>query len=323
MPLPTVIVLGAQGRLGRAAVNAFASSGWRVLAQARRGEGPGLLKLPLSDTDALAEAAVGARAVVYAINPALTRWETEMLPLARQGMDLAERLGAVFMLPGNVYAYGATMPALLTESTPERPSTRQGELRLQLEQELAERAAVGRLRGLVLRAGDFFGPGRGTWLDLLIAKGLQQGRLVYPGPLDGVPHAWAYLPDLALAFVAAAERRGGLPFERLHFEGHTLTGRELLDGLTAAALELGWVDRVRQQRMAWWPWRLAAPVVPLLRELLALRYLWELPHRLDGSRLRQRLGDPLPHTPLHSALLSTLGGWRAAPAATAPALEAA
>lgn len=323
MPLPTVLVLGAQGRLGRAAAQAFAASGWRVIAQARRADAPGLLRLPLGDTAALAAAAQGARAVVYAVNPALPRWQAEMLPLARQGMDLAERLGAVFMLPGNVYVYGERMPTLLSEDSPMVPSTRLGELRLQLEQELAVRAEAGRLRSLVLRAGDFFGPGLGSWLDLLIAKRLHQGRLVYPGPLDGVPHAWAYLPDLAQAFVAAADRRGGAAFERLHFAGHTLTGRELLDGLAAAAFELGWVDSLRQRPMDWWRWHLAAPFVPLLREVLTLRYLWERPHRLDGERLRQRLGDRLPHTPLHLALLATLDAWRPARAASTPALGAA
>jgi nucleoside-diphosphate-sugar epimerase len=326
MPLPTVLVLGAQGRLGRAATNAFAASGWRVLAQARRPEGlgPTALTLPLSDTAALARAAQGARAVVYAVNPLYTRWDAEMLPLARLGMDVAERLGATFLLPGNVYAYGAGMPPVLTETTPEAPSTRKGALRQQFEHELAERAAAGRLRSVVLRAGDFFGPGQGTWLDLLIAKKLPQGRLVYPGPMDGVPHAWAYLPDLAQAFVAVAERRGAEAHERLHFEGHTLTGRELLEGLARAAMRLGWIERVHAQPMAWWPWQLAAPFVPLVRELLTMRYLWDVPHRLDGTRLRQRLGEALPHTPLDDALMATLRTWRPeAASAQAIATEAA
>ena len=48
----------------------------------------------------------------------------------------------------------------------------------------------------VIRAGDFFGGGPGSWFDLAIAKRAAAGALVYPGPLDR-PHAWAYLPDLA------------------------------------------------------------------------------------------------------------------------------
>ena len=36
MTRPTVLVLGAAGRFGAAAVQAFAQAGWRVLAQQRR-----------------------------------------------------------------------------------------------------------------------------------------------------------------------------------------------------------------------------------------------------------------------------------------------
>jgi len=131
------------------------------------------------------------------------------------------------------------MPALLDEHTPDAPTTQKGRLRQQLEDELAARATqasagTGRLRSVVLRAGDFHGQGSGSWFDQLIVKKLAQGRLVYPGPAD-VPHAWAYLPDLARAFTAVAERAlqgplGPTCHTRLPFAGHTLTGAQLLDG---------------------------------------------------------------------------------------------
>ena len=243
-----------------------------------------------------------------------------MLPLARAGMAVAEALGATFMLPGNVYAYGEGMPALLREDTPEVPTTEKGRLRRQLEAELAERAAAGTLKSVVIRAGDFFGAAEGTWIDQLIAKKLVQGhRLSYPGPLDA-PHAWAYLPDLARAFVAAAER-GDLPAHtRLHFEGHTLTGQQLLDGIEAAARELGLVgrsERVVHRRMSWLPIRVAGLVVPMLRELARMRYLYQVPHALDGSALKAAVG-PLPQTPLRDALRVTVAalGHTAVAAAT-------
>ena len=151
-PARTVLVLGAGGRLGATAVRAFAEAGWRVLAQQRRAPqqlpaGAVHLATPLHDTATLAQQAAGAQAVVYAINPPYTEWATQMLPLARQGMDLAERLNALFMLPGNVYAFGENMPALLDEHTPERPSTEKGQLRAGLEAELRQRAGNGRLHG--------------------------------------------------------------------------------------------------------------------------------------------------------------------------------
>ena len=34
------------------------------------------------------------------------------------------------------------------------------------------------------------------------------------------------------------------------------------------------------RRLPWWALRLVAPVVPLLRELVEMRYLWQQPLRL-------------------------------------------
>ena len=307
---PQVLVLGAGGRFGAAAVSAFAQAGWQVLAQARRPlsplpEGVRTLVLPLADTDALVQAAHGVRAVVYAVNPIYTRWDQDLLPLARQGMTLAERLGARFMLPGNVYNFGDEMPALLREDCPERPSTRKGEQRRDLEAELQQRSAQG-LRSVVIRAGDFYGAGAGSWLDLAIAKNLPKGRLVYPGPLHR-PHAWAYLPDLARAFVIAASRDDLPDVVRWHFAGHTLTGEQFLQALEQAAARLGWQMPGGWQHagMPWGLIRLAGLVWPMGRELARMAYLWQRPHALDGRAMALALGA-LPSTPPIQALEQAL-----------------
>jgi nucleoside-diphosphate-sugar epimerase len=323
MTRPTVLILGANGRLGAAAATAFADAGWCVLAQLRRAPAapdPRIesIALPLSDTAGLAAAAAGARTVVHAINPPYIRWAAEALPLARLGMDLAQQLGADFLLPGNVYNFGATMPARLQVDTPERPDTRKGRIRVALEGEMCLRASTG-LRSGVLRAGDFFGGGPGSWFDLVIATSAGAGKLAYPGPLD-VPHAWAYLPDLAQAFVAAATR--GLPagFTNLHFEGYTLTGRALLAALEAAAPAAGLATPRGGWKHGGVPWallRAGGLVVPMWRELAEMRYLWERPHALDGDALRAFAGV-LPTTPLAQALVASLRALRAlrpAPAA--------
>lgn len=308
---PTVLILGANGRLGAAAAAAFANAGWGVLAQVRRAPAvtdPRIqsLALPLSDTAGLAAAAAGASTVVHAINPPYTRWAAEALPLARLGMDLAKRLGADFLLPGNVYGFGSAMPPRLQADTPERPDTRKGRIRVTLEGEMRARAAQG-LRSGVLRAGDFFGGGPGSWFDLVIAKSARAGKLAYPGLLD-VPHAWAYLPDLAEAFVTVATR--GLPagFTHLPFEGYTLTGRTLLAALEDAAPAAGIPTPPGGWKHGGVPWpllRIGGLVVPMWRELAEMRYLWERPHALDGSALRAFAG-PVPTTPLAEALVASL-----------------
>lgn len=311
MSKPTVLILGAAGRFGTAAVQAFASAGWTVLAQQRRQPATPLpggarwIDADLADTDALAQRARDARVVVYAVNPVYTRWDEDLLPLFRHGLAVAERLGARFMLPGNVYNYGDTMPPLLTEATTPVPSTRKGVLRVAMEDELMRRAERG-LDSVVIRAGDFFGSGSGSWLDLAMAKDMARGKLVYPGPLDRV-HAWAYLPDLARAFVAVAQDGGHRGCLRLHFEGHAATGRQFIDALDSAAAELG-LRPAAGFRLGGMPWpllRVLGLVNPLLRELVRMSYLWRVPHALDGQTLQQRVG-PLPATPLVAALKQSL-----------------
>jgi nucleoside-diphosphate-sugar epimerase len=321
---PTVLILGANGRFGAAAAQAYAHAGWRVLAQLRRAPaqplpaGASPVVVPLADTAALAVQGAGAQAVVYAVNPVYTRWDSELLPHFRLGMDLAERLGARLLLPGNVYNFGAQMPALLHPGTPQNPSTTKGRQRVAMEAELSARAAAGRLRASIVRAGDFYGAGSGNWFDLAIVKDLLRGKLVYPGPLD-VTHAWAYLPDLARAFVAVAARpdRDAPAFEDLHFAGHACTGAELLAGIEAAAEAQGLHPPGGWQRggMPWALIRAVGTVYPMWRELARMRYLWQVPHALDGSALAQATG-PLPTSPLALALQAAVAdaiGYRPAP----------
>lgn len=328
---PIVLVLGANGRLGAAAVHAFAGAGWYVLAQARRANAQALppgathVSLPLDDAAGLAAAAAGARVVVHAVNPPYTQWPAQAMPLLRQGIAVAQRLSATLMLPGNVYNFGEGMPPTLNERTPQQPTTRKGRIRAQMEGELRALAAAGALRSIVVRAGDFFGGGTGSWLDLVIVKSLRQGRLVYPGPLD-VPHAWAYLPDLARAFVAAASHAHELPaFAELPFAGHTLTGAELLDAIERAAASLGLAPRdggrFRRGGLPWALFKLGGLVVPMLREVSEMSYLWRVPHALDGTALQRAVG-PLPATPIAAALrdaLLALGFGRASALQATPA----
>jgi nucleoside-diphosphate-sugar epimerase len=292
-------------------VQAFATAGWHVLAQMRRTPakplptGATALQGPLQDLARWAETAGQVSAVVHAVNPVYTRWDAEAMPALEQGMAVAKRLGALFMLPGNVYNFGRTMPAWLQEHTAQRPDTAKGRLRVAMEDRMQAQASQG-LRSVVIRAGDFFGAGQGSWLDQAIVKSLPQGKLVYPGPLD-LPHAWAYLPDLARAFVAVANKPPAASFETFHFAGHTLTGRELLAAIEAAAGALG-LRPARGFSTGTLPWGLIRAMgmfYPPWRELARMSYLWQVPHALDGSRLR-RACPAAPTTPLPEALTQAL-----------------
>lgn len=308
----TVLILGARGRFGLSAARAFVDAGWRVLGQTRPGtqtpkEGTiEWLGIDLDDTQALAAAAQGTTVVVHALNPAYTNkvWQAQVLPMTDAAIAITRTLGATLMVPGNVYNFGAAMPAVLREDTPQLAQTIKGQIRMQMERRLQQSG----VRTIVIRAGDFFGSGKGTWLDMAMLKDIRKGRFTYPGVPD-VSTPWAYLPDLARTFVAVAERRAQLQaFEVLHFAGHRMTDQRWLGVLTPLAQSQGWVKPGGPLKMARLPWpiiRIGALFVPTWAALLEMHYLWQTPHALANDKLTALLGAE-PHTPLAQAVQATM-----------------
>ena len=315
----TVLILGARGRFGLAAARAFRDAGWRVLAQLRPGaalpddERIEWLCADLQDTRALGAAAHGAAVVVHAVNPPYPQWERQAMPVLEHAIELATALKAVLMLPGNVYNFGQTMPPVLREDTPQLAYTRKGRVRMMMEQTMRQASEGGRLRSIVIRAGDFFGSGKGSWFDLALAKNMRQGKLSYPGAGD-VPTAWAYLPDLATTFervarFALTEPERFKPFEVLHFRGYSLTGADWIGVMEPIAREQAWLGQrasLGRGAVPWWLFKALRWAVPLFRELAEMQYLWHTPHALANDKLTALIG-PEPHTPLvqaaHAALV--------------------
>jgi len=301
-----ILVLGAAGRLGYAAATAFREAGWTVTSLVRPGaahRAPRGTKIveTIDRPDAVA-AARGTDVILHALNPPIKTWRHMALPHAYAAIEAAEAAGATLIFPGNLYNYGKRMPGVIDETTPMQATARKGEIRVTIEQRMREASERG-MRVIILRAGDFYGSGRGSWFDLVIAKQIERGEVTYPGPLN-VVHEWAYVPDLAAAAVrlAASRERLGL-FETFGFPGHAVTGRELI---AAIAKAIGRQPRdIRVRRMSWWLIHLLSPFAALPDELAEIAYLWKVPHRIAGDKLAAVIGE-VPHTPLDIAVTRAL-----------------
>lgn len=302
-----VLVLGALGGVSRAVAEEFHRQGWQVSGLVRRGRAGDLpdwvwpVEADLNDPEAVAKAASSPVDVVFdGLNAPYHRWAELAKPLYAAVLAVAERLGALHLFPGNVYGFGERMPDRLTPDLVAAPTSEKGRIRVEIEQGFAEAARAGRVRTCILRAGDFFGPtitGQ-SWLSALIAAKAEQGVIRAPGP-ENVPHAWAYLPDLARAFVRLAEQRDRLgPFEVFHFEGHTASIADIADAA-------GVVHHrpMRVQRVPGFMFTLLGLFDPVIRASREMAYLWRVPHRLADRRLEMITG-PLVATPLSKALAS-------------------
>jgi nucleoside-diphosphate-sugar epimerase len=301
-----IIVLGGAGRLGRAAALAFKAAGWQVASLVRGSSAGGaaagteIIEVDARDGESVVAAAEGADVVLHAVNVPFGEWGRLAVPFADIAIAAARRHGATLVFPGNLYNYGAGMPARLDDATPMNPTSRKGAIRVAVEARLREASGAG-VRTIILRAGDYFGgDGHGSWLDRVIVREIGAGRLTWPGPLDCV-HEWAYLPDYARTLVRLVDARDRLPpFAAFGFAGHAVTGRAFAAAIARACR--------RDFKIGYMPWRLlklAGFVVPVFRELSEISYLWSTPHAVDGAALASVIGD-IPHTPLDQAVAASL-----------------
>lgn len=313
------LVLGATGGIGGEMSRQLRAAGWRVRAlhrQAARqreaaanaGQAPGGIEWIQGDAMSRADvvaAATGAAVIVHAVNPpGYRRWNELVLPMVDNTIAAARACGARIVLPGTVYNFGPDAFAGIRETSPQRPRTAKGAIRVEMEARLQAAATQG-VRTLVVRAGDFFGPGAANnWFSQLVKPGKPVTSVTYPGRI-GVGHQWAYLPDVAGTMMALIARESELEdFAVFHMRGHWDP-----DGgaMTAAIGRAVGRERLPVRRFPWWLVSATAWAVPLFRELKEMRYLWERPVFMPNDRLVGFLGRE-PHTPLDEAVRATLQG---------------
>jgi nucleoside-diphosphate-sugar epimerase len=307
----TALVIGATGGVGGETAVALLARGWRVRALHRRPEDAvkGAVDPRIEwvagdamDPASVAAAAHGVSVIVHGVNPpGYKNWAGLVLPMLDSTIAAARAVGARVVLPGTVYNYGPDALPRVRESSPQRPRTRKGAIRVEMERRLRDSG----VRVLVVRAGDFFGArAKNSWFSQgIVTPGRPLRWLTYPAKGD-IGHAWAYLPDLARTIAQLLDRDAELGrFAVFHFRGHWFErGIEMAEAARRVASA-----RARILPFPWFLVYLLAPFVETLREMIEMRWLWRQPLELMNDELVAFLGEE-PHTPLEVAMRATLSG---------------
>lgn len=305
MSMGKVTVLGSNGHIGNAAMIAFRDAGWEVTGLGRSNRKPvagtQFFKGDADEVATVRAAIADADVVVQALHLRYDQWgEGRAERQLQVVLDAMAGSGKTLLFPGTIYNYRATdrtiAPGL--RQSGEKP---RGEIRIRLENML--RAAVERdgFQVIVLRAGDFFGPGnRGEWFDAAMLMDYAKGRLYHLGELE-TRHSWAYLPDLARAFTVLAGKRGEMKsFENFHFAGHWVSHGQIM-----AAVQSVLPGPVTVAPMPWWLLRAVGLFNPVMRDIYRMRYLWRNEMELVDPRLDALLGPDFT-TPFETAVAETV-----------------
>ena len=312
----SVLVLGATGGIGGEVARQLRDAGWDVRALKRglpakgeRRDGIQWIGGDALERNDVVAAAKGVDVIVHAVNPpGYRKWNEVVLPMLDNTIAAAAASKATVVLPGTIYNYGADAFPVLTEESPQHPTTKKGAIRVEMERRLRAFAHDGG-RVLIVRAGDFFGPvaGNNWFAQGLVKPGRPVTSIANPGA-PGVGHQWSYLPDVARTMVRLLERGSELePFATFHMAGHwDADGTQMTRAIQRVVQAKSGVEP-RISRFPWWLVTLVSPFVTTFRELREMRYLWEHPVRMSNARLTATIGAE-PFTPMDAAIEATLRG---------------
>lgn len=311
--MPQLDVVFGAAALGREIARQLAAKGHRVRLVSRRGAPSGIAGVESFRADAsipaqAIAACAGASVVYHCATPDYTKWEALYPPLQAGVIEGAASVRARLVSAESVYGYGP-VDGPMVETLPQAATTRKGRVRTRLSQMLLDAHAQGRIRAVIARAPDFYGPEAAEttiYGDRVFYPALAGQKVSVMGKLD-LPHTFIYVRDFARGMVTLGEQAAS-EGKAWHLPcAPTLTQRQLLGLLFAEA-----GHPVRVGETPGWVFSMMAPFLPIMRELKELLYQWERPYILDFSAFTSAFGalEPTSH---EQAMRETVAWFRAHP----------
>ena len=290
-----VALFGAAGAIGGSIAAALRAEGrpYRVVGRGRaeleaRFASDQLAEVVTWNPDdpaSVRAAARGIDTIFYLVG--VPYWQFELHPiLMKKTLDGAIAEGVPkLVLIGTVYPFGKPQTARIREDHPRQPHTFKGQKRKEQEDLVLAADAAGSIRGTILRLPDFYGPGIDrSFMASAFQAALKGGRAQLLGPVD-VQHEFQYVPDVGpVALALAAEPRAFGRGWNLAGPG-TITQREFVERVFAEAGRKPKMVVANKFML-----RLLGLFNPLLREVVEMHYLFEMPVVMDDSALQELLG---------------------------------
>lgn len=298
-------VIGGNGTIGAEAVRHLAAAGCQVRVVQRHPKpiagAVATASADIFDLDGLTRAVEGSDVVYLIIGlPYDAKTWLEGFPRAvSHAVEAARRVGARLVYFDNVYMYGPVR-GLMTEETPDQPTTQKGLARARAARVLMEAVEKGAIRGLIARSADFYGDYRPFDQVKTIADKLVKGRKAQLLFRDDKVHSLTYIPDAGRAVAALGQRADAFDtIWHMPTDPNALTGSQLV-ALIGALLG-------KEARHTALP-KLLLQVVGLfngtLRGLLEMSYQFERDYRFDSAKIARAYG--LTATPMRQGLAEHL-----------------
>jgi nucleoside-diphosphate-sugar epimerase len=286
-------ILGANGTIGAPLAKELGAYADRIRLVSRNPKKANatdeLFPADLSDPDQV-ERAIAGSSIVYLMvgfDYSLKVWQDRWPKLMRSAIDACIKHKAKLVFFDNVYMYDRDGLSHMTEATAIRPPSKKGAVRKEIAEMLMEAAKAGKLRALIARSADFYGPGNDkSFLLETVYKNLKKGKKANWFINADKKHSFTFTPDAAkaTALLGNTEDAYGQVWH-LPTDPKTLTVREM----TALFLrEMGGPEGISILPM--WLIKVLGLFIPIMREMPEMMYQYDRDYVFDSGKFTARFG---------------------------------
>ena len=303
------VVLGATGAMGSAVVRKLVEKKQPVRAVTRNAEyarklfegtAVEIVQADMLSLEQTRKAVAGAEHVYNCIGIPYTKWLKLFPKINKNVIEAVAETKALLIYADNLYMYAPINGEEITEEHPQNTTSKKGILRKELAEELLRQQEMGRIKVVIVRMGDFYGPNVvNGFTDKLFPNALAGKAASWIGDLDK-KHSLIYIEDAAEGLVLTGQHPE-LTGKVWHLEGaEALTGREFITMINKQLHQEPKVKSLTKRTIL-----ILSPIVPIVREIKELLGQWEKPFVIDGTRFKEATGRS-DYTPHEEAIQETL-----------------
>jgi nucleoside-diphosphate-sugar epimerase len=234
MPRDELHVVFGTGPVGLAVMRELHGQGKRVRLVNRSGTAAApqsveVVKGNAADQAFTRQVCQDATVVYNCVNAPYTDWAALLPPMHAAMLQGAAAANAKLVVAENLYMYGPVSGSI-TEALPFHPTTRKGQVRAKMAEDLMAAHRAGIVRATSGRASDFYGPGTGSqgiFGDRIIPPLLHGKTVSVVGKLDML-HTYTYVTDFGKGLVLLGAHDEALGQSWHIPNAPTLTTRQML-----------------------------------------------------------------------------------------------
>ena len=308
------LVLGATGSIGFAFTNELLAHGIKTTILVRNKQkaealfkNNKLLEIiegDVTDSEKLKEFATDKDVIFHGINYPYNLWDKFMKLVTRNVIEASKQNKATILFPGNIYSFGNVSEKITEESIP-KPTTKKGEIRLELKKMLEEATKQGSCKVIVLRLPDFFGPN--------VTNGLIKpifGNAAKKKPIEwlinaDISHQFVYTNDAASVFYKLSKEDNLPGYYLINLEGEIVPDikewNKTISEVAGSPNKVKVISKTMLGILSWF--------VPVVKELKENYYQFENTILLDGTKLKALYPDFQP-TLMEDAIGETIAWFK-------------